>query len=106
MGVKGSVAEVKVAEQSPIKRVVECWNAVVSALQVAEVQWNEMQALLLEIPRADVQLAPIEVQQAAAKFRRAKFTVMLERFVSHYRAYGGLEAMKVKERRGESNASH
>lgn len=90
------VKEIKEKETRPLDRVMECWNVVVESLQVAEQHWEEMQELLLAIPRDEVQSAPIELQHAVTRFRRARFTVMLERFVNHYRAYGGLEAMKVK----------
>ena len=82
---------------SPIDRVVENWNGVIDGLTTTKKHWETMQDLLLGIPRSELQSAPMEVQKALAKFKKAKFEIMLERFVAHYRAFGGLEAMRVKK---------
>jgi len=82
---------------SPIDRVVENWNGVIDGLVKTKGHWEAMQELLLSVSRSEIQSAPMEVQKALAKFKKAKFEVMLERFVAHYRAFGGLEAMRVKK---------
>lgn len=84
-------------EQQPIDTVTEHWNKVVEGLQGVKNHWDSMQQILGEIPRDEIQSAPMQVQKAVARFRKAKFEVMLERFLAHYRAFGGLEAMKVKK---------
>jgi hypothetical protein len=91
-GLKGPLREVK-----PIEAVVERWNAVVDGLMSVKENWGKMQEMLQGIPRSELMMAPMEVQKAVARFRKAKFEVMLERFVAHYRAFGGLEAMRVKK---------
>ena len=85
------------------EQVVRAWNGVVEALEVAKENWEQMQELLALTSRDEIDLMPLEVQKATKRFRRAKFTVMLERFVEHYRAYGGLERMKVKGKGGAKN---
>lgn len=79
-----------------VKKATVRWNGVVESLIAARTNWEEMQKILVDIPRDAVQLAPIQVQKAAARFRKAGFNVMLSRFADYYRAFGGLEAMKVK----------
>jgi hypothetical protein len=91
---KGAVRK---EELTPLGHVIEHWDGVVDGLIGVKKNWDRMQDLLLGIPRSEVQLAPMEVQKAVARFRKAKFEIMLERFVAHYRAFGGLEAMKVKK---------
>jgi len=76
--------------------VTQCWNSVVDALISARDNWDKMQKALATVPRDTLQLAPIQVQKATMRFRKAGFNVMLSRFSDYYRAYGGLEAMKVK----------
>lgn len=97
MGKGPSSLREKLREIDPLEKVTDCWNEVVNGLGVVKKNWEEMQTLLQGIPREKVQFAPMEVQKAVARFKKAKFEVMLERFVAHYRAFGGLEAMKVKK---------
>ena len=84
------------AEAKPLDLVVKHWNGVIDGLQISEANWNKVLELLPGIPTGELQNAPLQVQKALAKFKKAKFTVMIERFVEYYRKYGGLEAMKVK----------
>jgi hypothetical protein len=95
-GAKPVVTTEKVDPGEALKKVTQRWNGVVDGLMVARKHWEEMQTLLLEIPRDQIQLAPVQVQKASARFRKATFSVMLSRFADYYRAFGGLEAMKVK----------
>lgn len=81
----------------PIEIVTEEWNGVVEGLEKAKGHWEKMQEVLKAVSRDEVQKAPMQVQKAMGRFRKAKFDVMLERFVAYYRGYGGLEAMKVKK---------
>lgn len=90
----------EVKELSSIEKVTGSWNGVVDGLELAKKNWDEMQLRLGSIPRDQIQFAPLEVQKAVARFKKAKFEVMIERFVAHYRAFGGLEAMKVKVKGG------
>ena len=92
-----NVKETKEAAKPMEEQVVSAWNGVVEALGEAKVCWERMQGLLALTSRDEIDCMPLEVQKATKRFRRAKFTVMLERFVEHYRAYGGLERMKVKQ---------
>jgi hypothetical protein len=97
MGKGPSALKVPLKELDPMEKVIGFWNGVVDGLELTKKNWEAMQQELGAIPREKVQLAPMEVQKAVARFRKAKFEVMLERFVAHYRAFGGLEAMKVKK---------
>jgi hypothetical protein len=81
----------------PMERIAGHWNAVVEGLEGVKKSWDQMQELLLTTSREEVELAPMELQKAVTRFRRAKFEAMLGRFVTHYKAFGGLEAMKVKK---------
>lgn len=83
-------------EPTPVEQVVTHWNGVVDSMINARYHWNEMQKILQTIPREAMQFAPVHVQKATAKFKKAKFEVMVDRFVEHYRGFGGLDAMKVK----------
>lgn len=95
--VKPVVTVEEVPEQSvDLKRVTECWNGVIDGLMVARSNWEEMQKLLQVIPRDVIQKAPMQVQKATVKFRKASFNVMLGRLADYYRAFGGLDAMRVK----------
>lgn len=100
MGKGPSGLKESLREESPIEKVTGSWNGVVDGLELAKKNWDEMQLRLSTIPRDQIQLAPIEVQKAVARFKKAKFEVMLERFVAHYRAFGGLDAMRVKVKGG------
>lgn len=100
MGKGPSGLKVELREETPIEKVTESWNGVVDGLELAKKNWDEMQLRLGTIPRDQIQFTPIEVQKAVARFKKAKFEVMIERFVAHYRAFGGLEAMKVKVKGG------
>jgi hypothetical protein len=96
---KGATPVVTVEKENPpeaLGKVTMKWNGVVDGLILARKNWEEMQLLLLDIPRDQIQLAPIQVQKASARFRKATFSVMLSRLADYYRAFGGLEAMKVK----------
>jgi hypothetical protein len=94
--VKPVVTEEKVKPGKVVEDVTRCWNGVIEGLTVARTNWEEMQKILGVVPRDVIQLAPIQVQKATMRFRKASFSVMLSRFADYYRAYGGLEAMKVK----------
>jgi len=86
---------------TPMERIAGHWNAVVEGLEEVKKNWDQMQELLLTVSREEVELAPLELQKAVTRFRRAKFEAMLGRFVTHYKAFGGLEAMKVKKGAGK-----
>ena len=83
-------------ENGDLEKVIGCWNGVVDGLVVARDNWERMQKLLQEIPRDSIQLAPVQVQKATMRFRKASFNVMLGRLSDYYRAFGGLDAMRVK----------
>jgi hypothetical protein len=103
MGTKGAevIETVKPVVETVKLTVVDCvtdhWNTVVESLLTARQSWNDMQKLLLTISRDEIQLAPIGLQKTLTRSRRADFETMLERFMIHYKGYGGLEAMKVKK---------
>jgi len=80
-----------------MERITGHWNAVVEGLEGVKKEWDSMQELLLTVSREEIESSPLEVQKAVGRFRKAKFEVMLGRFVTHYKAFGGLEAMKVKK---------
>jgi len=82
-------------EEKELYELGRCWNGFVRKLQGAENLWEEFQKKLLYFPRDGLESAPLGLQKAAGKFRRAKFNVMLPRFVDYYRAYGGLEDLIV-----------
>ena len=82
---------------TPVELITKHWNAVVEGLEGVKKEWDKMQDLLLTTTREEIEFAPLTVQKAVARFKKAKFEIMLGRFVAHYKAFGGLEAMKVKK---------
>ena len=90
-------------EREHAKSLARLWNGFVDSLILAEDLWNKFQELILETPQDIRDLAPIMVQKAAARFPKARFIVMLPRFVDFYRAQGGLEAMKITLEKEEEN---
>ena len=66
------------------------WNRFIRTLEKAETFWDQFQEKLLVLNQEQLENLPISVQKAAARYKRAKFTVMLPRFVDFWRGYGGL----------------
>lgn len=93
---KPIVTTEKVKESTALEQLTKNWNGVIDGLILARGHWEEMQKILASVPRDLVQLAPIPVQKACMRFRKANFNVMLSRFADYYRAFGGLESMRVK----------
>jgi len=82
-------------EKEHAKSLARLWDGFVDCLILAEDLWEKFQEIVSETPRDTKDKAPIMVQKAMSWFPKARFVVMLPRFVDFYRAQGGLEAMKI-----------
>jgi len=71
------------------------WDYFIDCLILAEEFWSAFEESTRHMPPEIKENLPTKVQKAIAWFPRARFVVMLPRFVDFYRAQGGLEAMKV-----------
>lgn len=90
-------------EKEQGRSLARLWNGFVDCLTLAEDLWDKFQELVQETSPDVRDRAPLMVQKAVARFPKARFVVMLPRFVDFYRAQGGLEAMKINLEKEEED---
>ena len=75
----------------------QLWDYFINCLILAEEFWEAFEESTRHLAPEIKDNLPTKVQKAIAWFPRARFVVMLPRFVDFYRAQGGLQAMLVNE---------
>ena len=90
---------------SKIPKEVVIWNRFIRGMQASEKHWKALQDFLADKSSRDIELMDEKAQRFLTKgFIKAKYAIMLPRFVDFWRTLGGLQELLIPTKEDRRNA--